>query len=100
MITEVTIPFNNTEEIFVIIQLFVGVVLFAIIVGNVGSVIINMSMAKREFQDEMDKIKQYLKFHQLPQHVQRRVIKWFEYLKTNKQTFNEDRVRKSKIEVC
>lgn len=40
----------------------IGVLIFATIVGNIGSMITNMNAAKAEFQNRMDAIKQYMVF--------------------------------------
>jgi len=43
-----------------IVNFLVGVLIFATIVGNVGSMISNMNAARTEFQSKMDAIKQYM----------------------------------------
>lgn len=40
----------------------IGVLIFATIVGNIGSMITNMNAARAEFQNKMDSIKQYMVF--------------------------------------
>ena len=42
---------------------FAGVLLFATIVGNVGSIITNQNAGKVDFQNKMDGIKAYMRFH-------------------------------------
>ncbi|OXA51806.1 Cyclic nucleotide-gated cation channel subunit A [Folsomia candida] len=93
-ISEVTLPDfrSDIEHIFVVVELFGGVIIFAIIVGNVGSVVINMTETKTEFQNTMDSIKEYLKFQKVSKDLEKRVITWFDYLMSRKQMFNEDKV--------
>lgn len=43
----------------------VGVLIFATIVGNVGSMITNMNAARAEFQARIDAIKQYMSFRKV-----------------------------------
>lgn len=95
-ISEVTLPDfrSDIEHIFVVVELFGGVIIFAIIVGNVGSVVINMTETKTEFQNTMDSIKEYLKFQKVSKDLEKRVITWFDYLMSRKQMFNEDKVKK------
>lgn len=69
---------------------FAGVLLFATIVGNVGSIITNQNAGKVDFQNKMDGIKAYMRFHKIPQHLQQRVIKWFDYLWMNKKHPDEE----------
>lgn len=42
-----------------------GVLIFATIVGNVGSMITNMNAARAEFQARIDAIKQYMSFRKV-----------------------------------
>ena len=43
-----------------VVDFLVGVLIFATIVGNVGSMISNMNAARSEFQSKIDTIKQYM----------------------------------------
>lgn len=43
----------------------VGVLIFATIVGNVGSMITNMNAARANFQARIDAIKQYMSFRKV-----------------------------------
>ena len=52
-------PETEVEFIFVIIDYLIGVLIFATIVGNIGSMITNMNASRTEFQSRMDAIKQY-----------------------------------------
>lgn len=66
--------------------------IFATIVGNVGSIITNMNAARAEFQAQMDSVKQYMEFRHVGKELENRVIKWFDYLWTNKQSLDEEAV--------
>ena len=70
----------------------IGVLVFATIVGNIGSMITNMNAAKAEFQNRMDAIKQYMVFRKVGKDLENRVIKWFDYLWSNKQSMDEESV--------
>ena len=69
-----------------------GVLIFATIVGNVGSMITNMNAARADFQAQMDAVKQYMEFRHVSKDLENRVIKWFDYLWSNKQSLNEEAV--------
>lgn len=51
------IPEKDEEYLFVVIDFLIGVLIFATIVGNVGSMITNMNAARAEFQSRMDAVK-------------------------------------------
>ena len=85
-------PETDTEYIFVTLDFLIGVLIFASIVGNVGSMITNMNQARSEFQHKMDGIKQYMTFRKVGKRLENRVIQWFDYLWSNKQSMDEDSV--------
>lgn len=91
-IGETPAPVRDVEYLFVIVDFLIGVLIFATIVGNVGSMITNMNAARSEFQQRMDGVKQYMEFRKVSKELEERVIKWFDYLWTNKQSLNEEEV--------
>uniref|UniRef100_A0A8C4AW99 Cyclic nucleotide-binding domain-containing protein n=1 Tax=Denticeps clupeoides TaxID=299321 RepID=A0A8C4AW99_9TELE len=87
-------PVKNSEYFFVVTDFLVGVLIFATIVGNVGSMITNMNQARADFQARIDAIKQYMAFRKVTKDLEKRVIKWFDYLWTNKKAVDEREVLK------
>ncbi|XP_059210451.1 cyclic nucleotide-gated channel rod photoreceptor subunit alpha [Centropristis striata] len=87
-------PQENSEYIFVVADFLVGVLIFATIVGNVGSMITNMNAARASFQARIDAIKQYMSFRKVTKDLEKRVIKWFDFLWTNKKAVDEREVLK------
>ncbi|CAH8533348.1 unnamed protein product [Schistosoma bovis] len=83
-------PVRNAEYIFITIDFLVGVLIFATVVGNVGAMITNMNAARTEFQNKMDGVKRYMEFRKVNKELELRVIRWFDYLWTNKQSLEED----------
>ena len=91
-IGETPTPERDIEFLFVVVDFLIGVLIFATIVGNVGSMITNMNAARAEFQSKMDGVKQYMEFRKVTKELEQRVIKWFDYLWTNKKSLNEEEV--------
>uniref|UniRef100_A0A671VUS7 Cyclic nucleotide gated channel subunit alpha 1 n=1 Tax=Sparus aurata TaxID=8175 RepID=A0A671VUS7_SPAAU len=87
-------PVENSEYLFVVTDFLVGVLIFATIVGNVGSMITNMNAARADFQARIDAIKQYMSFRKVTKDLEKRVIKWFDFLWTNKKAVDEREVLK------
>lgn len=87
-------PVLDSEYFFVVGDFLVGVLIFATIVGNVGSMISNMNAARAEFQSRIDGIKQYMRFRKVSKDLEKRVIKWFDYLWSNKKAVDEREVLK------
>ncbi|XP_006900779.1 PREDICTED: cyclic nucleotide-gated cation channel alpha-3-like [Elephantulus edwardii] len=88
-------PVKDEEYLFVVIDFLVGVLIFATIVGNVGSMISNMNASRAEFQAKIDSIKQYMKFRKVTKDLETRVIRWFDYLWANRKTVDEKEVLKN-----
>ncbi|XP_040261508.1 cyclic nucleotide-gated olfactory channel-like [Bufo bufo] len=88
-------PVTDTEYLFVIFDFLVGVLIFATIVGNVGSMISNMNATRAEFQAKIDAIKHYMQFRKVSKDLEAKVIRWFDYLWTNKKTVDEREVLKN-----
>ncbi|XP_030066600.1 cyclic nucleotide-gated channel alpha-2 [Microcaecilia unicolor] len=88
-------PVRDEEYLFVIFDFLVGVLIFATIVGNVGSMISNMNATRAEFQAKIDAIKHYMQFRKVSKDMEGKVIKWFDYLWTNKKTVDEREVLKN-----
>ncbi len=85
-------PVTDLEYVFVVLDFLAGVLIFATIVGNVGSMISNMNAARAQFQQQMDNVKQYMEFRKVGRELEMRVIRWFDYLWNNKQSLDEESV--------
>ncbi|XP_034062858.1 cyclic nucleotide-gated channel cone photoreceptor subunit alpha isoform X3 [Gymnodraco acuticeps] len=94
-IGETPAPVRDVEFLFVISDFLTGVLIFASIVGNVGAMISNMNASRAEFQAKIDSIKQYMQFRKVSKDLEGRVIKWFDYLWTEKKTCDEKEVLKN-----
>lgn len=94
-IGEMPAPVRDEEYLFVVFDFLVGVLIFATIVGNVGSMIANMNATRAEFQARIDAIKHYMHFRKVSRDLETRVIKWFDYLWTNKKAVDEQEVLKN-----
>jgi len=69
-------PVEDWEFVFVVLDFLIGVLIFATIVGNVGSMITNMNKERSEFQQKMDGIKRYMTFRKVGKTLEKRVIQW------------------------
>ncbi|KHN86956.1 Cyclic nucleotide-gated cation channel alpha-3 [Toxocara canis] len=68
--------FQNTFEV---IDTLIGLVIFAVIVGDVGNMVADMNAVKSEFELIFDGCKQYMIYRKVPLKLQTRVINWFGY---------------------
>ena len=85
-------PVEEIEYLFTVVDFLLGILIFATIVGNVGSMISNMNAERVEFQHRMDSVKKYMIARKISRDIEDRVIKWFDYLWTEKQSLDEESV--------
>lgn len=91
-IGETPSPELDSEFLFHVVDFLVGVLIFATIVGNIATMISNMNAAQAQFQARIDNIKQYMHARHVSKDLEKRVIKWFDYLWTNKKAQDEREV--------
>ena len=91
-IGEIPQPVEDIEYLFVVVDFLIGVLIFATIVGNVGSMISNMNASRSDFQQKMDGVKRYMELRKVSNDLETRIIKWFDYIWTNKQSLDEEEV--------
>ncbi|KAJ8335842.1 hypothetical protein SKAU_G00391840 [Synaphobranchus kaupii] len=85
-------PILDCEFFFVVVDFLVGVLIFATIVGNVGSMITNMNAARNEFQFRVDCLKQYMHVRKVSNELENRVVMLFDYLWNNNKSADERKV--------
>ncbi|CAH2104001.1 unnamed protein product [Euphydryas editha] len=88
-------PEVDLEYVFVVADFLAGVLIFATIVGNIGSMISNMNVARVEFQNKMDGVKQYMAFRKVSGELEARVIRWFSYTWAESGALDEENVLSS-----
>lgn len=88
-------PEIDAEYLFVVADFLAGVLIFATIVGNIGSMISNMNVARVEFQNKMDGVKQYMAFRKVSGELEARVIRWFAYTWAESGALDEENVLSS-----
>lgn len=67
-------PQTNVELLFVTVDLTVGFLVFAAIVGQFGSMITHMLLVRREFLGQAEAVRQYMVFHAVGEDLQKRVV--------------------------
>uniref|UniRef100_A0A915PIM8 Cyclic nucleotide-binding domain-containing protein n=1 Tax=Setaria digitata TaxID=48799 RepID=A0A915PIM8_9BILA len=73
-------PMSSLEDALEVIDTLIGLLVFAIIVGSVGSIISTMNKEKSEFQEILDGIKFYLNYRKVDSDIQKRVLNCCDYI--------------------
>ncbi|KAL0281531.1 UNVERIFIED_CONTAM: hypothetical protein PYX00_002489 [Menopon gallinae] len=84
-------PRSKSEYLYVIVQLLFGLMLFATVLGHVANIVTSVSAARKEFQAKLDGVKTYMRMRRVPNHLQVKVIKWFDYLWLTQKCSDEEK---------
>uniref|UniRef100_A0A1I7TQF4 Cyclic nucleotide-binding domain-containing protein n=1 Tax=Caenorhabditis tropicalis TaxID=1561998 RepID=A0A1I7TQF4_9PELO len=85
-------PSSSPQNALEIFDTLIGVLVFATIIGGVGSVVTQMSAQVNDFREMMDGIKFYMKYRGVQQAIQDRVLNCFLYLNSHNQLYDEEEV--------
>ncbi|KAF1759603.1 hypothetical protein GCK72_016070 [Caenorhabditis remanei] len=85
-------PSSSLQNALEIFDTLIGVLVFATIIGGVGSVVTQMSQNVNMFREMMDGIKFYMKYRGVQSAIQDRVLNCFLYLNTHNQLYDEEEI--------
>lgn len=81
-------PTCEEEYLFMIADLLIAVLVFASVVGSVGSVIMNLRDRDNVFFPNHELVKSYLRSRRISKALQNRVNNWYQHLQINKYIFS------------
>ncbi|GMH89258.1 hypothetical protein TrVE_jg3161 [Triparma verrucosa] len=73
------VPLTNSETVWVIISMYIGVVITSCSIANLQLLVTNMDAARTNFQLKMDSLKMYMVYRRLPNHLQNRINSFYDY---------------------
>ncbi|WKX93064.1 hypothetical protein Q1695_010807 [Nippostrongylus brasiliensis] len=72
-------PTDTFQNSFEICDTLLGLVLFAVIVGDVGNMVTNMNMKRSNFEEVLDGCKSYMIYRKVHRFLQRKAVQYFAY---------------------
>ncbi|CAJ0608047.1 unnamed protein product [Cylicocyclus nassatus] len=72
-------PNNTFQNMFEICDTLLGLVLFAVIVGDVGNMVTTMNMKRSDFEEVLDGCKSYMIYRKVHRLLQRKAVEYFSY---------------------
>ncbi|RCN42935.1 cyclic nucleotide-binding domain protein [Ancylostoma caninum] len=72
-------PNNTFQNTFEICDTLLGLVLFAVIVGDVGNMVTTMNMKRSNFEEVLDGCKSYMIYRKVHRYLQRKTVDYFSY---------------------
>ncbi|MGL5082758.1 MAG: ion transporter [Microcoleaceae cyanobacterium] len=73
-------PTNDIEIIFTLMVMFLGISMYAFIIGNVAALITSLNANQSHFREKLDQIQAYMRERKIPPALQIGVRKYYQYL--------------------
>lgn len=73
-------PQNDTQRIFAMFVMFFGVGVYGYVIGNVTQLMANMDPAKVNYLENMEKLSAFIRYRNIPPHLQKRIRDYYGYL--------------------
>lgn len=83
------IPNNSIQMIYATVVMLVGYVLFAYLVGNIASLFNTVDPLRQEHVRTMDQASSFMQYHNVPSHLQHRIVDYLGYMWERKVTYDE-----------
>jgi hypothetical protein len=83
-------PNRYTEYIVTIIIMFLGASIYALIIGNIASLLSGINSAKVKYNNKTEAITQYLHYHQVPQELISHIRNYYDFIWNRYRGLNED----------
>ncbi len=72
-------PSNQSEVLFVIVNVLLGMSLFATIVGNIGALVAEKGQKRAQFHDWFHRTRELMRKRQIPAELYERICAWFQH---------------------
>jgi len=72
-------PTTEIEIIFTLIVMFLGISMYAYIIGNVSSLISNIDAAQARYREKLDQIQTYMRENKIPPKLQQKIRDYYQY---------------------
>jgi len=74
------VPHTNIETAYSMIVMIFGVGIYGYVIGNIANILSTRDPAKLAFQNNMDSLKAFVKYRELPVNLQHRIRDYYAYL--------------------
>ncbi|XP_067944913.1 cyclic nucleotide-gated channel alpha-3-like [Watersipora subatra] len=82
-------PETDIEYLFTVFNFLLGVLVFATIVGNIGSMISHANNDRANFFLRVDNVKRYMRIRDVNQSIQKKILSWLDYIWSHQQMIDE-----------
>eukprot|EP00924_Labyrinthula_sp_SR-Ha-C_P010936 snap_masked-scaffold_33-processed-gene-0.22-mRNA-1 protein AED:0.09 eAED:0.12 QI:0/0/0/1/1/1/2/0/551 len=89
------VPANSSERIFASIVAFIGAFLLGYVFSSTTSMLSSLNKTANNYQEQMEKIKAYLQYRNVPTKLSKRIIEYFRYYISKHALFDEQKILES-----
>jgi voltage-gated potassium channel len=73
-------PSTNTEMLYAILVMILGVGVYGYVIGNVAALLANIDPARVRHRELVDRVSAFMRYRGVPAGLQRRILDYYEYL--------------------
>ncbi len=73
-------PVGNAQMLFAVAVMMLGAAVYGYTIANVASILANIDPAKVRYQEMVEKMTAFMKYRNVPPHLQRRILEYNTYL--------------------
>lgn len=85
-------PNTLKEVLFTMLTMCIGVSIYAYIIGNIATLVANLDAQALAFRQKMDAINEYMRFREIPEKLQYRIRRYFDYVWARNKGLNEKNI--------
>ncbi len=74
------IPKTNMQMLFTMVVMFLGVGMYAFIIGSIARLIASADHARVQFREQMEQVNAFMSYHKLPKKLRGRIGRYYQYL--------------------
>ena len=82
----------TTEHWTVLVCLWIGAIFYALLVSSMTSIIASMNIARRQYEEKLAQVQEYMSFKKLPSALRDRVRQYFELKYSDGMVFEEETI--------
>ena len=80
-----TIPQTATESVFSFVVVVVGVVMYVVVIGTVGTIVLNLDSAENSHREKIENMNEFFRLKHLPASVVAKVHAYFDFMWRSRQ---------------
>jgi voltage-gated potassium channel len=85
-------PSTPVQFVYVIFIMLLGAAIYGFIIGNIANIIANIDVAKSQFREKIENIDTFLKYRDIPNHLQKRIHDYYDYLWESRRGYEESKL--------